>query len=257
MDNRDQTTKTFFDPKTVKFENNGITQFKTLELTDEFVIGITGAPANSRITAEIESDESAEVLTLKISNDLFDEDAIRYIQLLDSGFQLINYNLSIRQKQSGLGSRIFAHQVAAARKYNFHEMLVVSGVSGDDNLNGNYTWAILGCDAPLQGTFLRKQIDSPPVTFERVQALLKDYSIRSSQLFKSDIEKKRGFLESWPATLSQADNYLDFVANKTLQIWFKQNPFPINIQLQFDLAPISRSSKVHEAYLIKKDIRIA
>ena len=94
-------------------------------------------------------------------------------RIIRDGEMIENEYFETKQKGKGLGTEIFASQVKAAADAGFEEIMTLAAGEPGDDLNGYYTWARLGYDAPLPkgASSASAQVQWPEV--ERVSDMMK------------------------------------------------------------------------------------
>lgn len=142
-DNRDDLSRQYFNRR-VDVETFGeryAVGGKTL--TARGIARLTGAPDGATVLVEHER----ERLVMLIRHPFYKEDSLRSI----SGGVLYNELLVLKKDApAGIGTRIFASQVEAARQLGLQRIEVYAAGSAGSDYNGYYTWARLGYRAPLK-----------------------------------------------------------------------------------------------------------
>jgi hypothetical protein len=143
-------------------------------------------------------------------------------------------------------TRIVAHQAQAAHAIGLTSINLCAAARNDDNgntLNGYYTWARCGFDAPL------------PYLYDRRQKYISFYSSESNVSRLTDaIGARISWLKEWPPELQDAKTVQDIMSKHEGKRWWKA--CPDGRDMVFDLHAGSLSWGVLHAYLVEKSVRI-
>lgn len=148
QDLRDDITKKYFNGVVDVHDPDGF--MPIFNLSEANVAVLSGAPDGSLIDIRITS----ECVEFDITNALFDDAMKRRIMDdADVGKVMMNDNFIMKPRfqGKGIGVRSFARQVSALATNGFAriETYAAGSYRNDLGLNGYYTWARLGYDAPL------------------------------------------------------------------------------------------------------------
>jgi hypothetical protein len=213
MNERDPITATYFNQM---IEIDGRATIAGVEVDQKLAALLTGAPDYSNVTCE--TGDGATVFTLEHQTLLFGT-AERIVTEENGRLILTNNNLRLNETRNGLGVRMLAHQAYAAMAIGISEIRLFAGAGKDGaglQLNGMYTWARSGFDAPLK--LLLRDRKSCPVDLASIS------TVREALLAPDGID--------WVKTWSSGH------------------------EMRFDLKVGSSSWVVFEQYLAEKNIRI-
>ena len=192
-------------------------------LSVQDVLDVLGFPNGTTIQSCLTYANSDQLsIRLEAKHDELGIGRIEELLLVEADEPTIVLDLLILQRtNTGIGSRLFAHQVHRARQLGFRS-IVLEAVRGP-TMYGYFFWPQLGFDGPL-GT-LRSSVAR---TFER---------LTGNQL-PEEVETVQDLL-----SLEFGDEVWEQAGN--------------SLPLEFDLAPDSASKALLEDYLRFKEIRLA
>lgn len=188
---------------------------------------LIGAPAGAKVAGKTGihkhqlNDEGFEGYGFQIKVDHPDlEYCQRFVGVDANGDKFIhNEVLFVKRdrERSGIGSRIFADQVADAIANGFSYIVTHAAGHRGHRMNGYYTWPRFG------------------------------YDMSVARIGDSNPRLARGIKENFP----DARSILDVMETKEGRDWWKENGTDL-YEAKFDLSPGSRSRKILRAYLEEK-----
>lgn len=223
MDNRDEITKEWFKPETVRVAKH--TSIVDGWLGDSITIAnLSGAPKNS----EVHVSDVGGMIEIRVRNPaILTEDMVRYIYQAKDGYKFHVRNavfvLSDELRNLGLGARSFALEATTATQEGLFDKIITSAIGNfgtftsanpGEQYSGYYTWARVGFDTPL-----------PPDVLAYCTGSLTNVT-RLCDLMRTEAGR---------------------------ELWFE---FGGSADMEFDLAPESACWNTLRTYMIEKGIRV-
>jgi phage portal protein BeeE len=179
---------------------------------------IVAAPDDARVEVMTTKDRHLVIIT-----DHRDYSSVRTVKRVNGKLVMRNESISLNDKKrgAGLGTDLFAQQVANLRESGFDRIEALAlRTGGRKGANGYYTWPRLGYNAPLP-----QAVKDRLSTFTTVPNLLAD--------------------------IAASKSYLDlFLTKAGRELWRKHGESIDN--MVFDLKPSSRNSETLRTYLAKR-----
>lgn len=243
MDPRDDITRRHFNQR-ITFAPRGAAEYADIAIDADLAARLTGAPDGATVTFSIDSERDCSIFT--VTHPLFAQPAERILARSPNGHLfLTNNDLRLATTGTGLGVRMLAHQVAAARALGIAAITLWAG-AGDDAgrpLNGTWTWARCGFDAPLPYPYAQR-LKAIGAMRNRITAGVADPGTAA----------RIAWLEAWPVECADAERVQQVMVSEQGRQWWKAWPDGCNMTFALEDGSVSR--KVLAAYLQEKDVRI-
>lgn len=237
MDRRDAITRKHFNQR-IDFRVTSDHVFGGIPFDANLAARFTGALDGSTVTMAV--DKPGEQAVFTVTHPLLAQPAERILEIVAGARLLVvNNDLRFTHTNSGLGTRMLAHQVETARSIGATSITLWAGAGFDKGLplNGIYTWARCGFDAnlPYPGDAAEKYI-----------------RFKTNAVMCANTQARVEWLRARPPEFQGAARVLDVMVSDAGRQWWRT--CPDGCDMDFDTRVGSRSSQVLERYLIEKNI---